>query len=149
MLLYFATDPSVRRQQRVRSDFITKPSSTEENRCFTEDDGRRVWEVLNRGSINSSFLSLALTKSKEKLLWEETVHLLLWFTGSRSISPGSVTTIQPGLVLYQVANCFHLPGIYLVGQKPRLECVPWVNDRCIRTQALEPASQADWYIFGY
>lgn len=69
------------------------------------------------GTINSSFLSLALTKPKEKLLCEENGHLLLWFTGSCPGRTGSGTTIQPGLVLYQVANCFHLP----VGQKSRPE----------------------------
>lgn len=44
------SDPSVCRQQRVCSNFITKPSSTEENRCFTEDDERRGWSIISAQS---------------------------------------------------------------------------------------------------
>lgn len=60
------SDPSVCRQQRVCSNFITKPSSTEEQMFYW-----RWWTTRLKyyiGTINSSFLSLAVTKPKEKLL---------------------------------------------------------------------------------
>lgn len=113
-------------------------------------------EVLYRGTRHCSLLSLALTKPKEKLLCEENMHLLLWFTGSQSISPcrtGSMATIQRGLVLYKVDNWIQLPGIYLVGQRSRLECVlsriGLTNSALEATRTLEPVCQPEWYIFGY